>query len=154
MEHAALGTSVTPRSDRVALRENGTIPNYFRIYVGNHASASRSGSTRHSHTMARSPDGPSPSLDGTERNIQTITILMGRLFIHLNAARVDGFEIEDAYFISRVWAECRIWPNASSSLIWPHRPLVGNDGLSMIANTLQKVFSSEKVRWLDDLPKN
>ena len=153
MEHAALGTSVTPRKDRIALREHGTIPHYFRIYVGNHASKSWSGSTRHSHTMSRSTEGPSPPLDGTERNIQTISILMGRLFLHLNAARVDGFEIEGVYFISRVWAECRIWPNASSSLVWPHRPLVGNDGLSMIANTLQTIFSDEKIRWVDDLPQ-
>ena len=122
MEHAALGTAVTPKKDNVAFRELGKIPDYFRIYVGNHTSKSWSGSTRHSHTMARSSVGSSPPLDGNARNIQTISLLMGRLFIHLNAARIDDFEIEGVYFISRVWAECRIWPNSNSSLTWPHRP--------------------------------
>lgn len=157
MEHAAAETSVTPRCDRVALRDRGVIPPYFRIYVGNHASKHRFGSTRHSHSMARSlANGPVPPLDGTTRNIQTITILMGRLFIHLNAARVDGFEIESTNFISRVWDECRIWPSPNSSLVWPHRPLLDDAGLSMVSNTLETIFSvgkaTGKITWLDSLP--
>lgn len=156
MEHAHLGTSLTPKSDRVALRERGAIPPYFRIYVGNHCSASRSGATRQSHTLALPPKMPLPPLDGTERNIQTISILMGRLFVHLNAARIDGFEIESIYWISRVWNECRIWPNANAALTWPHRPLIDNDGLSMIGNTLETIIQGHrtfgKLDWLDNAP--
>jgi hypothetical protein len=156
MEHAQLGTSLTPRKDRVALREHNIIPDYFRIYVGNHASKHRSGSVRHSHTMAFSAEGPSPPLDGTARNIQTISLLMGRLFIHLNAARIDRFEIESTYFITRVWNECRIWPDANCSLVRPHRPLLDDAGLSMVGNTLDSIVrghkAAGKMLWLDDLP--
>jgi hypothetical protein len=152
MEHAAVGTSLTPRVDRIALRERGTIPEYFRIYIGNHSSKYKFGAVRHSHTMALSVDGPSPSLDGTARNIQTISVLMGRLFIHLNAARVDGFEIESALHITRVWDECRIWPRPNSSLTWPHRPLLDDNGLSMVGNALDIIMSSGKVKWTETPP--
>ena len=133
MEHAAHETTLIPRSDRVALKEHGVIPPYFRIYVANHVSSSKSGSVRHSHTLALSDEGPTPPLDATERNIQTISLLMGRLFIHLNAARVDGFDIESRYFVTKVWDECRIWPDPNCSLSWPSRPLLDNSGLSMVS---------------------
>lgn len=150
MEHSAIGTAVTPRDARLKLREEGKIPEYFRIYTGNHNSKSLSGAVRHSHTISLSAVGPKPDLNGTDKNIQTITLLMGRLFIHLNAARVDGFEIEKAFWISRVWDECRIWPNANCSLTWPRRPLLSDTGLAMIANTLDTLFTSGKVTWLDN----
>lgn len=157
MEHAAHDTSLTPWEDRVALREHGTIPDYFRIYIGNHASKHRAISVRHSHTLALSLAGPSPPLDGTSRNIQTITILMGRLFIHLNAARVDGFEIESRYLIPRVWNECRIWPNPNAASTWPHRPLLDDSGLSMVANTLDTLTESHKAAgkafWIEGFPR-
>lgn len=149
MEHSEIATALTPKNDRVSLRELSKIPEYFNIYVGNHNSKSFSGSIRHSHTMALSTEGPKPPLDNTERNIQTITLLMGRLFIHLNAASVDGFEIEGAYWISRIWDECRIWPNPNCSFVWPHRPLLSDDGLAMVGNTLDTLLKSRKTVWLD-----
>jgi hypothetical protein len=152
MEHSAIETALTPRDERLKLREEGKIPEYFRIYIGNHNSKSFSASVRHSHTMALSAVGPKPELNGTDRNIQTITLLMGRLFIHLNAARVDGFEIEQAYWISRVWDECRIWPDANCSLAWPHRPLVSDNGLGLIGNTLDTLLTSGKATWMDGFP--
>lgn len=158
MEHSERGTSLTPIRDRVALRENGIIPDYFRIYVGNHASKHRSGSVRHSHTMALSAEGPPTPVDGTARNVQTISLLMGRLFIHLNAARLDAFEIESSYFITRVWDECRIWPAANASLRGPHRPLLDDTGLSMVGNSLDTIIKGHKAAgkafWLDDLPRS
>lgn len=81
---------------------------------------------------------------------------MGRLFIHLNAARVDGFEIERTYVISRVWNECRLWPTPNTALTWPHRPLLDNSGLFMVGNTLGTILeghkASGKLIWLDDAP--
>jgi hypothetical protein len=148
MEHAARGTALTPRADREALRTGGKIPPYFRIYVGNHVSKSRSASMRHSHTLAVSADGPVPPLDGMDRNIQTISLVVGKLFIHLNAARIDDFDFEGTYFVSRVWDECRIWPEPNSSHSWPHRPLLDNAGLSIMAAGIEQIRKSEKVKWL------
>jgi hypothetical protein len=152
MEHAGTDVAVTPKSDRIAFKDAGVIPPYFNIYVGNHASANRSGLRRSSRCMALSPEGPKPPLNGTTKNIQTTTIILGRIFVHLNAARVDGFKIEDAYFVSRVWDECRIWPNSPKARRWPHRPLLDDDGLSMIARSLDTIFSRDNTTWLDDLP--
>ena len=152
LEHASDDTSITPRRDRVAFRESGKIPSYFRIYVGNHASKYRSGLRRSSRCMALSHEGPKPPLVGTAKNIQTTTILMGKLFIHLNAARVDNFEIERAYIVARVWDECRVWPIVPATRKWPHRPLLDDAGLSMIAHTLETLFSASNTIWLDETP--
>ena len=102
--------------------------------------------------MALSTEGPKPPLGGMSKNIQTTTIVLGRLFIHLNAARVDGFEIESRYKIFRVWNECRIWPDGPDSRRWPHRPLIDDDGLSMVANTLGTLFSGPNTTWFETLP--
>lgn len=147
MEHSSVGTSLTPLSDRIAFKENGDIPPYFRIYVGNHLSKARSAAARHSHTLSLSPNGPVPPLDGTNRNIQTISIILGRIFIHINAARIDGFSIEDNYFVTRIWDECRIWPDPNCALSWPHRPAPDNEGLFAISNALQAISSSPNVKW-------
>lgn len=152
MEHASSGTSVTPKPDRIAFKEHGAIPPYFRIYVGNHASKHRSGLMRQTRVLALSREGPKPALDGTGRNVQTTTILLGRLFIHLNAARIDNFEIEQVYFVSRVWRECQIWPTPILRRKWPHRPLLDDSGLSMIARSLEEIAASKNVKWVDDIP--
>lgn len=149
MEHSAIGTAVTPRADRARLKNEGEIPPYFRIYVGNHVSKSRSAAIRHSHTLSLSREGPIPPLDEADRNIQTISLIIGRLFLHLNASRVRGFEIETGIFVSRVWNENRIWPRPNSSLVWPHRPLLDNEGLSLIGNVLEDITRSAKARWIE-----
>ncbi len=148
IEHASRGTALTPRSDREALRTDRKIPPYFRIYAGNHTSESRSGLIRHSHTLSLSPAGPKPPLDGMDRNIQTISLIVGKLFIHLNAARIDGFNFEETYFVSRVWDECRIWPDPNSSHRWPHRPSLDDAGLSTMSAGIDQITRSEKARWL------
>ncbi len=154
IEHASSDVAVTPRADCLAFKTLGVIPPYFRIYVGNHASKHQTGLMRHSHTLALSRAGPRPPLEGTAKNIQTTTILLGRLFIHLNAARVDDFEIEQAYLISRVWAECQIWPAIPARRKWPHRPLLNDRGLSMVARSLETILVSDKCNWIDESVKS
>jgi hypothetical protein len=83
-----------------------------------------------------------------DRNIQTISLVMGRLFIHLNAARVDGFDIESVYIVTRVWDECRIWPDPNSSLIWPHRPALDNAGLFTMSDGIEQIQKSKKTTWI------
>lgn len=148
LEHASRGTALTPRPDREALRTDGQIPPYFRIYMGGHTSKSRSASMRASHTLSLSANGPAPPLNGMDRNIQTISLIVGKLFIHLNAARVDGFDFESTYFVSRVWNECRIWPDPNSSLSWPHRPLLDNTGLSVMSAGIEKIRQAKEVKSL------
>ena len=148
MEHSTLGTSLTPKADRVALRDSGTIPPYFRIYVGNHVSRSRSAGRRHSHTVARSTVGPIPPLDGTDRNIQTISLIVWRLFLHLNAARSSEIQIEDSVIIPAVWSRCRIWPNPNVGLSWPRRPLLDNQGLGLLSHVLDDIIETNITRWI------
>ena len=148
MEHAAQGTALTPKADRIALKERGEIPSYFRIYAGNHISKSRSASIRRSHVFALTAQQPLPPLGEMDRNVQTISLVIGKLFIHLNAARIDGFELEEAYFVSRVWDECRIWPDANSLLTWPHRPLLDDAGLQTMSMGIDQIQRSKRATWI------
>lgn len=145
MEHASNNAALTPKFDRIALKNQSKIPQYFRIYAGNHISKCKSATIRHSHTLSLSLDDPMPSLDGMDRNIQTISIIMGRLFFHLNAARINNFSIEENFVIPRIWNECRIWPNPNSKIIWPHRPFLDESGLSLMGDSLNEFIKSSKV---------
>ncbi|HST36457.1 MAG TPA: hypothetical protein VLK25_07500, partial [Allosphingosinicella sp.] len=56
-EHAARNNFLTPRDDRVAFKERGTIPAYFRIYCANHNMTDAAGYIRHTSDLRLDP-GP------------------------------------------------------------------------------------------------
>jgi hypothetical protein len=146
-EHASPNNAVTPREDREAFKSDGTIPSYFRIYVANHNLHS-TGYLRRSNCIAFSPEGPSPPLAGTPNNIQTISFLLGSVLIHLNAARIDNFALEDRVLIPQVWNVCRVWPIQHFEVVWPHRPLLDGDGIELVADCLGSYVRASKVAWV------
>jgi hypothetical protein len=73
---------------------------------------------------------------------------MGRLFLHLNAARSSEIQIEESIYITRVWDECRIWPNPNAALAWPHRPLLSNEGLADLSHVLDDIVDANASRWI------
>ena len=122
-EHSVPNYELTPRADRVALRE-GIIPPYFRVYLINHKEPHGIGYFRHS--LGLSLDGPPsiPPARGMPKNIQTVSFFLGRIFVHLNAARIDNYSIESRYLLTQIWDECRIWPFQRLPLTWPRRPMI------------------------------
>ncbi len=142
-------SNLTPQNDRRALKNQNIIPEYYKIYVGNHVTESKIWYIRHSHTIAFSPDGPNPQLDGVSKNVQTLTFIMGAVLIHINAARVCDFEIEEKINIIPFWESTRVFPKCDSEMTWPRRPFVGKDGVSLITNCLQTYFDDCKTHWSD-----
>jgi hypothetical protein len=152
-EHAALNTSVTPQHDRTAFMQQGTIPDYFRIYLANHNMPHASGYLRNSMCMGHKGPFADPPLMGSTNNVETISFVLGRVFVHLNAARVNDYSIESKHLIPAFHGNCRIWPFQHNEMVWPRRPLVDQRGLSLIANTLETIKESATVIW-GDIHKN
>lgn len=148
-EHSSPNVSVTPRHERVEFRNHGTIPDYFRIYVANHNMKGAAGYMRHSFCMSREGPAPDPPLMGSPNNVQTITFVLGRVFVHLNAARVNGYTIESRHIIQPFHGQCRIWPFQHYEMVWPRRPLIDQSGMSLVANTLDTIKDAANITWTD-----
>jgi hypothetical protein len=150
-EHSSKGTAVTPKADRVRFRLNGEIPWYFNIYVASH-SANTSAFTRHSLCIAMDGVTPKPPLDGTTNNIQTITFYLGRVFVHVNAARVDNFKLEHCALIPSLYGTARVWPFQNYEMVWPRQPAFNVDQINAIATSLDQYIRAQKPIWAGDLP--
>lgn len=151
-EHAVPNYELTPRADRVALRELGTIPEYFRIYLIDHTVKHGIGYFRHSLGLSLTGPPSEPPAWGTPKNIQTISFFLGRILIHLNAAGIDNYSIESRYLLPQIWNECRIWPFQHFQLTWPRRPLVDDDGVIVVASALAEIMDASNIIWLDPTP--
>lgn len=149
-EHSSGNADLTPRQDRIAFRENGTIPEYFRIYVANH---NLSGITFVRHSLCLAVNGPEidPPLMGARKTIQTITFLLGRIVVHLNAARIKNYTIESRYRTTpiNVWDHCRLWPIQHHEAVWPRRPILDATSVVSISNALATIVSAGDITWGD-----
>ncbi|MDQ2632371.1 MAG: hypothetical protein M3Y78_01395 [Pseudomonadota bacterium] len=145
-EHAKPGLAVTPQTDRTALMLKGTVPAYFNIYAAPHRAESDVGFMRNALTVSLDYSGPKPPLDGMPKNLQQATLLIGRLFIQVNAARLDDFSIEDR-LIPILYSGIRIWPIERPAFNWSEtRTLTAND-VFRISGALNALVSHSQVKW-------
>lgn len=155
LEHAHRGIAVVPESEREVFAETREIPSYFRIYLISHSSNSSSGIKRYTHSAM--PTGHSefvPPLDGMNRNIQRISFLLGKTYVYVNAARVEGFDFEDRILIPSVHDRLRLWPLQSEQFNLPTSPLFSNAELVRLDGTWERFMNHPKVLWLTEEPSS
>jgi hypothetical protein len=150
-EHATPNYELTPRADRVALRERGTLPEYFRVYLINHDNPHGIGFMRSSFGLSLTGPPSNPPAWGTPKNIQTTSFFLGRIFVHLNAARIDDYSIEGRYLMPEIWEECRIWPFQRIQMTWPRRPLLDSKGVVTVASALAMIINASGIEWHDPI---
>lgn len=143
-EHSQ-GEWMTPREDREAFREGGRIPRYFNIYMANHNMQNAAGYVRHTNCIAVNSPEPNPPLNGAAANIQTISFVLGRVFVHLNAARIHDFSLESRVIIPAFYANCRLWPLTHHEMVWPRRPLFSRESMAYVAATLTTYVGASTV---------
>lgn len=80
-------TQVTPKKDLKAFYLKRSIPDYFRIYIGNNDLANFSEYMRYSCTVSLDLNGPKNNMEGYERNTQSISIVFGSVLIYVLACR-------------------------------------------------------------------
>jgi hypothetical protein len=148
-EHSSRDDALTPEPDRSALRENGTIPDYFHIYVISHCMPPQTGYVRHSSCVSLNSPTPNPPLLGMAKNIQTISFVLGSVVVHLNASRVKDYTIESRFRTEpiNVWQHCRIWPFQDFEMVWPRRPMLDGNGIRTVSTAWAKIRAASPVTW-------
>lgn len=152
-EHDNRGTEVTPQTDRTAFMADGVIPAYFNIYLLSHNSPSRIGYVRTSQIVSLTPDQPVPPLEDRRKNTQQISVILGSAMLHVNAARVDGFSIEDNLDMPAVVSR-RIWPPNIVPLTWPDDPILTADQMRDLAYAMDKIMAQPRANWGGDLSES
>lgn len=149
-EHAPEMVPMTPEVDRRAMMERLSIPNYYRIYACAHSCEARLAYQRRSSVISLSPTGPVPGLDGMARNVQQVSFLIGRTMIHVNAARLEGFQIEDRFSMPIVQKHMRIFPQLAPRRKWPGMAILSAEQVRVLSNSLEIIGSSAFGIWSRD----
>jgi len=151
-EHAESHMALTPSADRYLVYKNGSIPEYFRIFMGFHSSETTAAYIRHSATISLSMSGPDPALSpDIRRNIQTVSFLVGPLLFHVMATRVASFNLDEVFVFSSS-ALAKLWPSSQKEIDLSLLKRIDNAGLSTIANSLDKLVSLPTVKYGGPLP--
>jgi hypothetical protein len=176
-EHSDVDNAVTPRAYRMAFRNTGVIPDYIRIYLASHdlpfeksigylrnsqALALRApdesvphGSLAHiTNALIRGAPEPSPSLGDVPNNVQTLTFFLGRVFVHVTAARVDNFWIEDIASIPLLYDTAQIWPPKDMEMTWPREPAFTLRQVDNIGGIMMAALKVQKLYWTNKVPKD
>lgn len=151
-EHDVKGMEVTPAEDRAALMNEGIIPPYFSVYLFSHESPSLIGYVRTSHAVSLTKGEPVPPLEGRVKNVQQISVTLGKVMLQVNAARVDGFSIEGNFNMPAVISR-RIWPLNDVPLTWPSEPILTGRQMRSLAFAMEKIAASPNVHFSDHLDK-
>lgn len=140
---------VTPFSERKAMMEKRQIPNYFNIFIGSHSTGHNSAWLRSSWTMALSPLGPDPKLEGRERNSQSVSFIIGPIFIFVINIRLNSFDINANFNFGKLK---KIHPSNRDFLKWPQKPLrkIQTDKIAFMC---QDFIENPQVKYIKDLPK-
>jgi hypothetical protein len=140
---------VTPPEVRKRMMETRKIPDYFNISMGVHSTGHNSAWFRHSWTMAYSRSGPTPPLDGRQRNAQSIAFLIGPIFFYILNVRLDGFIAKDKFDFGKM---SNIHPSKRQFLRWPQKRMPRNDS-DRIAFMTQDFTESNEVMFVPELPR-
>lgn len=138
---------MTPPADRLLMAQAQTIPDYYRIFLGAHSCEAQTGYVRRSSTISLTTAGPNPPLDGMRRNVQQVSFLMGKAFVHIDAARVEGFKIEDLVNMPIVHKYMRVWPPTGTRRKWPGAPVLTFDQVKTLSSSWEAIATSTPALW-------
>lgn len=146
-EHATGAVPMTPPADRQSFAHSREIPDYFRVYVCAHKLEPQLGYTRRTSTVSLARGRPVPELQGMRRNVQQVSFFMGKALVHVNAARVEGFAIEDRFQMPLVHKDMRFWPPSHSRIKWPGKSVLHFEQIRALANSWAIIAQSNSTLW-------
>lgn len=148
-EHAEKGLHVTPEEDRRKFKEQGTIPDYYSIYLSIHGERDMTGWLRMSNTLSVSLDGPDPPLNGLQRNTQSVSFICGKMFVYVFAARANG--IDSSRFVDAT-PLTRVAPLETPEVSIPNGAPINRDRINQIAWSLHSLPKHPRYIFAGDLP--
>jgi hypothetical protein len=127
--------AVSTKKERQYLRRIGRAPSNWRICIGDFEKKKWPGLLVRFVVPIRGPKHRPQLMDnGLPRpNTQSVTFVVGRLFIHVRSSATDIF---DNLRLARPDILAEIWPIPRRIIGWPRRPLNDHDADS-IASSLQ-----------------
>lgn len=153
-EHDKPRMALTPDHDRLVFYEALGIPRYYRIRIGRNGTKAKLAYHRQSMTLALggsapepSPSAPVPPLGMLRKNVQVVSFLMGEVFIHATAARVDDFDLDNV-IRQREWG-IHLFPEKLGELLvaWPTQRALSKRDLGLLANMLETLDAQPRYRW-------
>jgi hypothetical protein len=88
-----------------------------------------------------------PSPKGISKNIQTITLILGRFFVHAIASRVPNFDFQSRVNVPALY-ERRLWPPLHHSMTWPGQRVFSLSEVDQIGEGLERYLAKVKRNWL------
>ena len=76
---------------------------------------------------------------------------MGRVFVHLIAARIEDFHLESRVSTQGLHDQCRLWPPQLIDPIWPRAPVFTADDVNTIGESLDVFFKASNASWGGDI---
>ncbi|MGY0800140.1 hypothetical protein ACW7G0_13950 [Lysobacter sp. A286] len=145
-EHSDPGLESTPFVDRQVFYTERLIPGYFRIYIGAHSTSSETWLYRHSATISFSKRPSPPLLDGLQRNVQTVTFILGRLVFHVLAARVDEFRLDEDLAYPGL---TRLWPVSSNEINIRGLRFLNTSQLSQVTASFEAYLAHQRTTFVE-----
>jgi hypothetical protein len=133
--------AVIPYEDRARFKAERAIPRYFEIWITSHISKKWQGAyLRHCATMSRSlsvrPEG---------KNVSTIALGFGRLFIYVMACRIDGMLLSERIGVHPM--VLKLFPRGGKALPIPFMRSLTDADCDHMANSMEMLVQNEKVLW-------
>lgn len=144
-EHMDYDQYTTPLVDRHLFKNEGVIPQYFRIHLGESAEPHWSGLyERHAANLRRS-DGAQPTIT-TPRNVQVVSFGVGRLFVNVIASREVPWD--DMFVHNDEGLFPVVHPIEGEWLSWPPKRALASDEMGRIQGALESVFRQDpRIKW-------
>ena len=147
-EHDTAQATLTPLAERVDLMDHGKLPTYYRFYVASNVGERALYFRRHSHCIALSKAGPQPPLEGTTKNVQVATFVIGKAIFQVTASRSTEIVIEESSMVLGFHDKARFWPSPESPKTFPAGPRLDDAGIDKIAGIIDRLVTQGNVRWM------
>ncbi len=132
-----------PQDARDAFKAHRTIPAGVRIFIGRCIAKSWS-STYMRHAALLSND-PAVVPNAGRKNVQTIALGMGDLFVFVTTSVTDGVDLHD--FVDFGKKLIPLHPGSGNVIIWPPMYIISEGEAREIAWALEMLMQSHKTIW-------
>lgn len=149
VEHDAPDTVLAPQADRTAFMNTLEPPSYFRLYVAHNLGVDPLFFLRHSLFIAYNQKQLDPLLDGTDKNVQVVTMVAGKVVLQAVCTRIASFTIEDKAMVLGFHNSSRFWPDPPATKEFPARPRLDKAGIHQVATFMERYVSASDPIWKD-----
>lgn len=142
-EHNQRGDAVTLPADRAQFRSGLHLPQNFKIWIARCGTDGwETAYLRHAATVSASP---SVRPEHRHKNIHSVTFGIGDLLVHVLHTTAADVNLELS--VEQRGLVLQLYP-IEGDIAWPPVRCIGADEAAYLARTLDRLFRSDRVRWM------